>query len=60
MVIRPRLTAIRERKSPIRGTLTLFRERLTVIRERLSVESGPADREIYATDGDSWHAVPVS
>ena len=51
---------IRERKTLIRGTLTLFRERLTVIRERLSVESGPADREIYATDCDSWHAVPNS
>ena len=59
-MIRRRLTAIRERKFPIRGTLTLFRERLTVIRERLSVESGPADRGIYAIVGDSWHAVPDS
>ena len=51
---------IREQITPIRGTLTLFRERLTVIRERLPLDSGPSDRESSATDGDSWHAVPVS
>ena len=59
-VIRLRRNVIREQESPIRGTRTVFRGRRKVFRERRDVNSGPAEREIFAANCLSWHAAPVS